>query len=677
MHSCQIRPLPSKYEATSCTFSALFPNLKPSLIAYGQKFDVIPVIFTTLTPWYSVTPWRDDLGVVTTISRTQIPKDALDAGGNEEESVNSGSRDFNCLKTLSIVWVSACVLLLGPFSAFGPQPVYANRQTSVGCHGGQKNCQAPAPTASLSSQPASITLGQSSTISWNSQNATSLDLEPGIGAVSAQGSVTVIPQQTTTYTLSATGSGGTIKATVTVTVSSTQTAGIQLSPGDSIQTAVNNNPTGTTFTLAPGVYRMQIVVPKAGDVFSGESGAILDGAELIDPSSWHQISPSVWLAQASGITQQASYRGVCDSTHPACMYPEDLFFDSKPLTRVASGSLVVPGTWYLDYSTEKIYVGSDPDGHVTELSTLGAAFWGDAGNVTIRGLVIEKYACIAGKGAVNAMDSLYGYGPAADNWKVDSNEIMLNHGVGVRVNSGMVVTNNKIHDNGQMGIAGNGNQILVQNSEVYKNNYAGYAFDWEAGGIKFATYATNVTIDGNYVHDNMGPGIHADISCDYVTIKNNHTARNIGSGIHYEISYNGVVSGNTVEDDGSSPQGTSFWYGSGILISNSSNVQVYGNTVTDCSNGIGGTQADRGTDPKTGTVYTLQNLYVHNNVITQKTGYAAGIVKASVFDDSVYTSWGNHYQDNTYYLSDPSYPYFYWLDQNWTYAQWQMYTSEH
>lgn len=612
-----------------------------------------------------------------TTARMQMRKDAPDPDNNEEESVISGIRGFESRKTLSIVWVSASALLLGFFSAFGPRPVFAKQPASVGCRGPQKTCQAPAPTASLSSQPASITLGQSSTLSWSSQNATSLDLEPGIGVVAAQGSVTVAPQQTTTYTLSATGSGGTITATATVTVGPAQISGIQLNPGDDIQTAVNNNPTGTTFTLAPGVYRMQIVVPKAGDVFSGQSGAVLNGAQLIDASSWQQISTSVWAAQASGITQQASYRGVCSSNSPACIYPEDLFFDSKPLMRVASASLVAPGTWYLDYSTDKIYVGSDPGGHVTELSTLGAAFWGDAGNVMIQGLVIKMYACIAGKGAINAMNSLYGYGPAAVNWKVDSNEIMLNHGVGVRVNSGMLVTNNKIHDNGQMGIAGNGDQILVQNNEVYKNNYAGYAFDWEAGGIKLANYATNVTIDGNYVHDNAGPGIHADISCDYVTIKNNHAAHNIGSGIHYEISYDGVISGNTVENDGSSPLGTSFWYGAGILISNSSNVQVYGNTVTNCMNGIGGTQTDRGTDSKTGTVYTLQNLYVHDNIITQKTGYAAGIVKGSAFDDSVYTNWGNHFQNNTYYLSDHSYPYFYWLGQNWTYAQWQTYASEH
>ena len=151
----------------------------------------------------------------------------------------------------------------------------------------------------------------------------------------------------------------------------------------------------------------------------------------------------------------------------------------------------------------------------------------------------------------------------------------------------------------------------------------------------------------------------------------------MGSGIHWEISYHAVIRNNLIEDEGYSPDGTSFWYGGGILVSNSSDVEVYGNTVKDCVNGIGGTETDRGVDSKTGVPYNLKNLYVHNNTITQQTGFAAGIVRADAFDDSVYTSWGNHFKDNTYNLSDSTYPYFYWLLQKWTYAQWQMYASEH
>jgi parallel beta-helix repeat protein len=385
------------------------------------------------------------------------------------------------------------------------------------------------------------------------------------------------------------------------------------------------------------------------------------------------------VASVSGITPESSYRGECDSTHPACMYPEDLFFDSKPLTRVASLSLVAPGTWFLDYSTDKAYVGSDPTSQTVEISVAHAAFWGSASNVTIRGLTIEKYASIAGKGAINALDSLDGYGPAADNWTVDSNELLLNHGAAIRVNNGMVAENNKVHDNGQMGIGGNGDQIVVENNEVYNNNYAGYSYDWEAGGIKVASGATNVTIEGNYVHDNKGPGIHADISCDHVTIQNNHTTRNLAIGIHYEISYDGVIKNNLVEDDGiltNSAEATP-WYGGGIIVSNSENVEVSGNTVTDCSNGIFGTYADRGSDATTGVPYTLKNLNAHNNTITQQAGMAEGIVRASAFDDSVYTSWGNHFKDEIYNLSSTTATYFYWLLQDWTEAEWQTYASEH
>jgi peptidoglycan-associated lipoprotein len=45
-----------------------------------------------------------------------------------------------------------------------------------------------------------------------------LDLEPGVGKVQASGSSSVTPQDSTTYTLSATGPGGTQSATARVTV---------------------------------------------------------------------------------------------------------------------------------------------------------------------------------------------------------------------------------------------------------------------------------------------------------------------------------------------------------------------------------------------------------------------------------------------------------------------------
>jgi peptidoglycan-associated lipoprotein len=74
-----------------------------------------------------------------------------------------------------------------------------------------------APTASLTASPAAIQAGQSTTLSWQTTNATEIMIE-GLGAVSAEGSRTVTPQASTTYRLVAKGPGGTQDATARVTV---------------------------------------------------------------------------------------------------------------------------------------------------------------------------------------------------------------------------------------------------------------------------------------------------------------------------------------------------------------------------------------------------------------------------------------------------------------------------
>lgn len=79
---------------------------------------------------------------------------------------------------------------------------------------------APAPpTVKLSASPDFITQGQPSTLSWSSENATKLVLEPGVGSVDAQGTTSVSPTVSTTYTITATGPGGNAVDTSRITVS--------------------------------------------------------------------------------------------------------------------------------------------------------------------------------------------------------------------------------------------------------------------------------------------------------------------------------------------------------------------------------------------------------------------------------------------------------------------------
>jgi len=57
--------------------------------------------------------------------------------------------------------------------------------------------------------PANIILGESSTLNFQSQNATSVSINQGVGAVGLTGSVAVTPQVSTTYTVTATGQNNT------------------------------------------------------------------------------------------------------------------------------------------------------------------------------------------------------------------------------------------------------------------------------------------------------------------------------------------------------------------------------------------------------------------------------------------------------------------------------------
>src|SRR4051812_6444198 len=102
----------------------------------------------------------------------------------------------------------------------------------LGCHNANPTLpSAPAPkphAAALISkptlnyfdaEPSSLSLGQSTSLRWSVENAAEVKIEPSIGIVKASDRLVVSPQETTTYSLKASNSGGTTEASLTVSVS--------------------------------------------------------------------------------------------------------------------------------------------------------------------------------------------------------------------------------------------------------------------------------------------------------------------------------------------------------------------------------------------------------------------------------------------------------------------------
>jgi len=83
-------------------------------------------------------------------------------------------------------------------------------------------CSGTTPTTpiinSFLANPTSITVGESSNLSWSVTDATTVTIDQSIGSVASTGTTAVTPATTTTYTLTATNVAGSVTASVTVTV---------------------------------------------------------------------------------------------------------------------------------------------------------------------------------------------------------------------------------------------------------------------------------------------------------------------------------------------------------------------------------------------------------------------------------------------------------------------------
>lgn len=90
----------------------------------------------------------------------------------------------------------------------------------------------PAPTATLNASPASIERGHAAQLTWSTQNATDVKID-AVGAVAANGTQNVTPSDSTTYTLTAKGPGGSVQASARVTVTVPAPAPAQAGPSDS------------------------------------------------------------------------------------------------------------------------------------------------------------------------------------------------------------------------------------------------------------------------------------------------------------------------------------------------------------------------------------------------------------------------------------------------------------
>ena len=86
---------------------------------------------------------------------------------------------------------------------------------------------------SFLANPTTITIGESSALSWSVTDATTVTIDNGIGSVALTGTTAVNPTATTTYTLTASNTAGSVTATTTINVNPVATLTIAQTEGTS------------------------------------------------------------------------------------------------------------------------------------------------------------------------------------------------------------------------------------------------------------------------------------------------------------------------------------------------------------------------------------------------------------------------------------------------------------
>jgi hypothetical protein len=499
--------------------------------------------------------------------------------------------------------------------------------------------------------------------------------------------------------------------------------GVPLTPGTDLSAVIASNPAGTRFVLACGTYRIATddadrgpLIPKSGDQFVGAgsvcgvprsepcvhiTGAIRVPTDSPD-TAWHP-SGGLWF-NAVGATHVVAPptdntalcwvrdgSGACTSTsaYGACVYPQDLFFDSLPKARLSAGDNggvdewpPSPGFWYFDVtgkhgSPNSLWVADDPTGTSVELSVVDGAFrtFDPAElnpDVVLQNLTIEKFAGPYGTGAIWAF---------GDGWQILNNWIEHNHYGGVVANGSdevrpqkWLVQYNELYENGNGGAGGPSIDSTFSNNQFDRNGWANYCND---SGQKWV--GTSPVVADNIVNHTNGVGMWFDSFTESGTFTRNTIAGGSGEGIRCEISHGCSITRNVLTDNEQLsndlcvaahvpwPAGNDCCTGpqtgtcpgtcvpgsvapNELTLAQSDHSKVGGagdgNTITSACGGIGLSTGTRDTVPNTGNSVTYNTTRYSGSSATVPHPYGYDVGDGGVVPSS------NTFDDNDYHFVD-------------------------
>ncbi len=414
-------------------------------------------------------------------------------------------------------------------------------------------------------------------------------------------------------------------------------AGTQASPFKTVSHALAVAASGATVVLRAGTYRESfgtVSRPVTIQPYPHEQ-AWLSGADVV--SGW-QAATGGWVHH--GWTAQFCHTCFANAAidwdrYPLAGWPDQVFFNGVALKQVDDQSDLVPGTFYVNYTSHDLFVGSDPTGVAVEATSRVQAgqFAAGASGSVVRGIGVMRYGPSWNEGTPTG--EIDDRGAANMRFENDVFTQSANRGVFVLGAANVAVVDSQFLSNGFTGVYVRGGTNFDLERNVIDNNNAerfwdGFSSAAGAGGVKISA-SYHVLVKGNTATNNWGNGIWNDVSSYDVSYVDNFASGNSRNGFYIEITGTFVVASNLSILNG---QG-------GLKISGGTNGRIDNNTFADnltyqiSVHDDGRNQTDPNKIALGITWNTANNTFANNILAAPKTGSAGPLLFTEDNDDPV------------------------------------------
>jgi trimeric autotransporter adhesin len=400
------------------------------------------------------------------------------------------------------------------------------------------------------------------------------------------------------------------------------------SPLRTISRAITSAPDGGTIVLRAGSYHESLsVVGKRLTIQNyPHEAAWLEGSSVVagwqrTGSSWRRDGWTVRFDHSPTYARGALDNGAAGWTfvspsHPMAAHPDQVWVDGSAQAQVGSLAEIRHGTFFVDEASQRLYLGSDPTGHVVRVSDLVRAVTVRMGAGTVlRGFGARRFAPSVPDIAGITLES-----PSitAENLVVTD---MATTGVSATA-SNITLRHVTVERSGMLGIhASQADGLQVIGVRCRHNNVEQFNMAPVSGGFKIGRSRGLLVQDSSFSR-NAGPGLWEDESTYDSRLVGNDFRHNAGHGVSLEISARALVADNVFLGNARD----------GLKVNNTSDVQLWNNTFVDNGRAIDLVQDDRraadlsepGHDPRRPlpdptVTWLLGPVAVYNNVVARPT----------------------------------------------------------